>query len=75
MALYKIREGESCNIYIPWRLAYGEKGAGNLIPPKTDILFELKIHRIEQQGASWEIVRFDKWTKMKTKMEYIQCSK
>ena len=67
MALYKIREGESCNIYIPWRLAYGEKGAGNLIPPKTDILFELTTHRIEHQGKPYEIIRFDKWTKMKQK--------
>ena len=76
MALYKIREGESCNIYIPWRLAYGEKGAGNLILPKTDILFELKIHKIEQQGASCKIVRFYKlMDQNEAKMEYIKVTK
>ena len=67
MALYKIRENESCNIYIPWRLAYGEHGAGNLIPPKTDILFELTIRKIQSQGNFGQPVRFDKCAKMKQK--------
>ena len=67
MALYTIREGEQCSIYIPWRLAYGEKGAGNLIPPKTDILFTLKLHAIESQGSQFDVVRFEKWSKMKVK--------
>eukprot|EP01083_Nonionella_stella_P157430 511131_1 len=73
MALYKTRVGEDCFVYIPWRLAYGERGGmhghKNPIPPKTDLLFHLMMHRIEQQGTTWQHnkVRFDEWSKMKSK--------
>eukprot|EP01083_Nonionella_stella_P016815 46938_1 len=69
MALFKIREGEQCSVYIPWRLAYGDKGAMNLIPPKTDILFVVTLHKIEKQGTTWQHnkIRLDKWSKMRAK--------
>ena len=67
LALYNMSQGDQANVYIPWRLAYGEKGAGNLIPPKCDVLFDLKMHNITQQGAKWTSVSFEKWRKMKQK--------
>eukprot|EP01084_Bolivina_argentea_P292946 503771_1 len=69
LALYNMYEGDESNVYIPWRLAYGEKGAGQLIPPKTDVLFELKIIKIKKQGTQWQVrkIKFDKWLKMKQK--------
>ena len=67
MCLYNMSPGDKCMTYIPWRLAYGDKGAGNLIPPKCDVLFDLKVHKIIDQGVSWTIVKFDKWKQMKKK--------
>eukprot|EP01084_Bolivina_argentea_P312562 541139_1 len=66
-ALYKIHVGEECLIYIPYRLAYGLEGIPNLIPSKTDILFILTVHKIQQQGHLWQNVKFEKWSKMKAK--------
>lgn len=33
--------GDKALIFIPSHLAYGEQGAGNAIPPNTDLIFEL----------------------------------
>lgn len=35
--------GDKALIFIPAHLAYGERGAGNVIPPNTDLVFELHI--------------------------------
>ncbi len=35
--------GDKALIFIPAHLAYGEKGAGNVIPPNTDLVFELHV--------------------------------
>ena len=35
--------GEKAIIFIPSNLAYGEKGAGGVIPPNTNIIFELEM--------------------------------
>lgn len=35
--------GDKVMLYIPSRLAYGSQGAGNVIPPDTDIIFEIEM--------------------------------
>lgn len=35
--------GDKALIFIPAHLAYGERGAGNVIPPNTDLVFQLHI--------------------------------
>ncbi len=35
--------GEKAILFIPSHLAYGEKGAGNVIPPNADLVFEVQI--------------------------------
>ncbi|NHN24623.1 peptidylprolyl isomerase [Flavobacterium jejuense] len=35
--------GDKIIAYIPSKLAYGSQGAGNVIPPDTDIIFEIEI--------------------------------
>jgi hypothetical protein len=35
--------GDKAIIFIPSKLAYGERGAGGVIPPNTNIIFELEM--------------------------------
>lgn len=43
MACDGISKGESCRIYIPAALAYGEKGSPQGIPSNSDLIFELQV--------------------------------
>lgn len=36
-------KGEKVKVVCPSRFAYGERGAGNVIPPNTDIHFEIEL--------------------------------
>eukprot|EP01084_Bolivina_argentea_P256009 430865_1 len=45
-ALINMAAGSSVKLWIPSRLAYGVRGAGSLIPPNCDLLFNLTLHRI-----------------------------
>mgnify|MGYP000349334551 CR=1 FL=1 len=38
--------GSKYEFYIPYNLAYGEKGAGGLIPPYAALIFEVELLRI-----------------------------
>lgn len=41
--LQKMRIGDKAMIFIPSHLGYGAQGTGSLIPPNTDLVFELEL--------------------------------
>ena len=41
--LENMKFGDKAVIFIPSKLAYGERGAGNVIPPNTNLVFELEM--------------------------------
>jgi FKBP-type peptidyl-prolyl cis-trans isomerase len=43
-----MQEGSKYKFYIPSQLAYGERGAGGVIPPNTDLIFEIELIKINQ---------------------------
>ena len=44
--LLGMKEGGKRTIFIPYQLAYGESGAGNLIPPKSNLIFEIEVIKV-----------------------------
>ena len=42
-ALQLMKEGSKWMLYIPWRLAYGDKGTGKLIGPNETLVFEVEL--------------------------------
>ncbi len=42
-ALQLMKEGSKWMLYIPWQLAYGEKGSGKLIGPHETLIFEVEL--------------------------------
>lgn len=43
-----MKEGARFKFYIPSYLAYGEQGAGGVIPPNADLIFEVELIKINQ---------------------------
>ena len=50
MAVERLSLGEKISVICPYDLAYGESGAGGVIPPKADLKFEMELMKI--QGES-----------------------
>ncbi len=46
--LQHINEGGELELYIPYDLAYGEQGAGGMIPPYATLIFKVQLIRIEK---------------------------
>lgn len=44
--LLRLNVGDEAVLFIPSYLGYGERGAGNVIPPNSDLVFHLKIVEI-----------------------------
>ncbi len=48
--LIGMREGGKRTIFIPYQLAYGERGVGNLIPPKSNLIFDIEVIKVIPPG-------------------------
>ena len=48
--LLGMKEGGKRTIFIPYELAYGERGAGSLIPPKSNLIFEIEVIKVIPPG-------------------------
>ncbi len=42
-ALQLMKEGSKWMLYIPWQLAYGDKGTGKFIGPNETLIFEVEL--------------------------------
>lgn len=42
-----MKVGGKRKLTIPWQMAYGEQGSGEMIPPKTDLVFEIECVAVE----------------------------
>lgn len=45
-ALQLMKEGDKWILYVPQELAYGERGAGNQIPPYATLIFEVELVKV-----------------------------
>ncbi len=43
--LTKLKMGDKAVIFIPFNLGYGERGAGNVIPPNANLIFEIELKK------------------------------
>lgn len=41
-----LKVGEKARLLIPYQLAYGEHGAGSMIPPRTDLIFDVELVKV-----------------------------
>ncbi len=46
-SLQLMREGDKWMLFVPSELAYGERGAGNVIPPFAVLIFEVELIKVE----------------------------
>ena len=45
--LQLMREGAKYRFFIPYNLAYGERGAGQSIPPYAALIFDVELHKVK----------------------------
>lgn len=48
-ALKMMPEGSTWELYIPYELAYGERGAGQNIPPFSTLIFKVELLKVKQK--------------------------
>jgi len=44
--IMEMKEGEKAILYIPSYMAYGDRAVGNVIPPKSDLIFEVELLKV-----------------------------
>jgi len=45
--LQLMKEGAKYQVFIPWQLAYGERGAGDLIGPHETLVFDVELLKVK----------------------------
>lgn len=45
-AVLKMREGDKSRLFVPYYLAYGERGGGGIFPKKADLIFDVEILKV-----------------------------
>jgi len=56
-AMQLMGEGDKWKLYIPYDLAYGERGSPPKIPPFSPLVFEIEIHKVKSGGKPLEEAR------------------
>jgi len=56
-ALLLMREGDKWELFIPSKLAYGDKGAGSVIPGGATLRFEMEIIEVDPEMPFLEVVK------------------